>query len=312
MDESPVQSAVCVIGHPIAGNPAQFCISRILKSLEIDWQCLSFDVPPQSLAAAIAGIDVLHFAGALIAPPHHTAVPVTSLSGNSADHPWCDGLARDSSRAWIGCNFLGDTLIQMIQSHEQRIGQSLATCIFLGDRQSFQSLTLPFIKFLPPQQHCIGPQGLEPLTSDLATPLASDVSVDADPLAGKLPDEVVPSADSPTDIAPESNPLHCPVLLIRPQVAVAHAKKSSAKPSVNQDLIETLLDELHPESLVLNLAPAGVPWPVLRGDDGIPNVTRITSLDLEIGRIAAAIHRWTGRTADRDALAEAIEEYLEI
>jgi len=308
MDESPVQSAVCVIGHPIAGNPAQFCISRILKSLEIDWQCLSFDVPSESLAAAIAGIDVLHFAGALIAAPHHTAVPVASSSTDPLAPPWCDGLARDASGAWIGCNFLGHTLIQLIQSHEQRIGRSLVTCIFLGDRQSFQAMTLPFVNILPPQQYCLGLTGLESLTSEPAPTLASDPSDNAESPAAKPPEQASEQADTPA----ESNLLHCPLLLIRPQVAAAQPKKSSVKAPVNQDLIDSLLEELHAQSLVLNLAPAGVPWPVLRGDDEIPHITRITSLDLEIGRIAAAIHRWTGHTADRDALAEAIEEYLEI
>lgn len=84
MDDSPVQTALCVLGHPIAGNPAQFCVIRALESLQIDWFCLSFDVPAQRLPAAIVGIDVLNFAGALIAWPHQETV--AGLLAQPPDH----------------------------------------------------------------------------------------------------------------------------------------------------------------------------------------------------------------------------------
>ncbi len=57
---------IAVIGHPIAGNPTQFAIECALKSLELDYRVLSFDVPAENLAAAINGLEVLGFRGVLV------------------------------------------------------------------------------------------------------------------------------------------------------------------------------------------------------------------------------------------------------
>jgi len=374
MDDSPVQTALCVIGHPIAGNPAQFCISRILQSLEMDWQCLSFDVPPETLGTAIAGIDVLHFAGALIAPPHQSAVakivrdqqkiavaasgplpspalPSPALPQAAADSagdaattsehsaaaiptdpveptdqnrvkpaPWCDALARDADGRWQLCNFVGDTLLQLIREHEQRIGVPFSTCVFLGDRATFESLMTPFKHCLPETTYCLGATTLERWPHDQTPTEAVKPNLaqqSTEPDSGCQPDAATPhrtdddaSAESAQPTV-QPNPLHSPILLIRPQSLTFPGKKPGSKPAANQDLVESLLEELHPQSLVVHLAPPGVPWPILRGQGDSPTA-RINPIDLEVGRIAAALHRWTGHTVDRDALAEAIEEYLEI
>ena len=379
MDDSPVQTALCVIGHPIAGNPAQFCISRILQSLEMDWQCLSFDVPPESLQAAITGIDVLHFAGALIAPPHQAAVakmvrdqqqqtkPVatalpspalpcpalpnavaapiassgsasenatsTPLPGRSATSDdnsvvtslWCDALARDADGNWEFCNFIGATLLQLIRDHEQRIGTPMVTCVFLGDRAAFQSLMKPFQQCLPETTYYLGSTSFERWpedsqaddhqTAEPSEPLAAGPSTEpkiSHATVDSTPDSVDNlNSEVPPQTSPPPDPLHCPLLLIQPTVIASAGKKSGSKVPANQVVVEALLEDLHPQSLVVHLAPPGVPWPVLRGQDDAATV-RINPLDLEVGRIAAALHRWTGKAVDRDALAEAIEEYLEI
>jgi hypothetical protein len=367
MDESPVQSVVCVIGHPIAGNPSQFCISRIFSSLEIDWQCLSFDVPPESLATAIAGIDVLHFAGALISPPHQTAIaallnskpptpqtpastlpspappcpdsrdskppaaesrPDATLSATPTDQSaltqtspteWYDGLARGKDGQWIGCNFLGDTLAEKIREHERQIGKPLQMCVFLGDKKGFDSLTIPYSKCLPPVAlYCdngklIGWPEPPPATPNAAVADPGTTSPNAD-TDSPAPTNASPQTSEPGNADPESPqhvpPLLEPLLVIRPQPDPTQNKKASKKHETNRDLIESMLENLHPDSLLVSLAPPGVSWPVLRGDQ--PAQSSITPLDLEVGRIAAAIRRWTGHDPNPGLLAEAIEEYLEV
>lgn len=336
----------------------------------MDWQCLSFDVPPQSLATAIAGIDVLHFAGALIAPPHQSAVakivrdqqkPAVAASaalpcpplpspallqaaadsaddtGASPDHsvaafatdpaqpigqdpaqpaPWCDALARNAEGKWELCNFIGDTLGQLISEHEQRIGTHFSTCVFLGDQTTFQSLMTPFLQCLPESTYCLGATALEPWPNRLQRPGAEDsnvakpVAAPENTIANEDPTSGLTDADESADPTSVPDPLHAPLLLIRPQTT-APGKKSGSKPAANQSIIESLLEDLHPQSLVVYLAPPGVPWPILRGQAD-STTARINPIDLEVGRIASALHRWTGHNVDRDALAEAIEEYLEI
>lgn len=74
MDDSPIQTALCVIGHPIGGNPTQFVAMRALAALGLDWQFVSFDVEPARINQAIMGIESLGFRGAMIASPYQAEV----------------------------------------------------------------------------------------------------------------------------------------------------------------------------------------------------------------------------------------------
>ncbi len=308
----------------------------------LEWQCLSFDVPPQSLPAAIAGIDVLRFAGALIASPHHTAVSAL-LKPAAADAPtpcpalpcpdWIDGLDRGKQGELIGCNFIGDAFGELLQAHQQKIGQPLGHCIYLGDAESFEALVAPYRQHLPVSCFVLGATGLQlwPANVQQATPQTQAASEDA--VHGHLPTnssgatveiccgEQAGPADESSSADPQhppasetENPLTQPVLLIRPRPDSSVGKKAATKAKSNplgESALESILEQLHPDSLRMDLAPVGASWPVFRGP-GDASAGIVAPLDLEIGRVAAAIKRWTGRDADRDILAEAIEEYLEI
>ena len=356
MDESAVQTALCVIGHPIAGNPSQFCILRTLTALGLEWQCLSFDVPPESLPAAVSGIDVLGFAGALIAAPHHsTAAALLQLATDDTTLPspalqaepaaWIDGLQRGADDRWVGCNFLGEAFAELLAGHQQKLGQPLPHCVFLGDADTFAAAVAPYQQHLPPSCFVLEPSGLRRLTggatvspspepalnpaTDTAPPAASpaaepsSAAPPADPAEHSDPEPLAaPTAQPPAtnDAADEPlNPLQGPVLLIRPHrsgsvAAEATTKKGSAKGKASpqlESLIESTLQQLHPDSLQVDLAPEGAPWQVIRGHASTVSAV-ISPLDLEVNRIAAAIRCWTGCDPDRALLAEAIEEYLEI
>lgn len=60
------EPVILILGHPIAGNPAQFALERGFAALELDWRVLSSDVPPENLDKAIAGGEVLGFRGMLL------------------------------------------------------------------------------------------------------------------------------------------------------------------------------------------------------------------------------------------------------
>lgn len=361
MDDSAVQTAICVIGHPIAGNPSQFCTLRALAAMGLEWQCLSFDVPPQSLPAAIAGIDVLRFAGALIGSPHHLAAAallappavdpaLPSPSPNASCH-WIDGLQRGENDELIGCNFLGEAFAQLLQAHQQKIGQPLRHCVYLGDAASFQALMVPYLQYLPSQCMVLSDGGLQAWPPVIDPPhadtrhaeprSASDSSTGgggngdggggdgggdgagaarsagpaADTSAAPEAEPPLPPSAAAEPQAPEPDPtpdpLTQPLLLIRLQRDPREGKKLAKLSPLQQSVIESLLEQIHPDSLRMDLAPPGAAWPVLRGSSDRASQT-VTPLDLEIGRVAAAIKRWTGREADRDLLAESIEEYLEI
>lgn len=370
MDESVVQTAVCVIGHPIAGNPAQFCTLRALAALGLEWQCLSFDVPPESLPAAIAGVDALRFAGALIAAPHQTAVapllqaqhlPGAVSPPRAADEaepqplatPWTDGLRRDAADQLVGCNFLGEAFGELLQRHEAKIGQPLRHGVFLGDPASLATAILPLAAHLPDALFVLQAAGLQPwpgrdgdaaagqaTTAEIAAPphagdepatkvpVAADADAPppgqtpvADPAAGADPADGLPGAAESEELGEPPavlNPAEQPVLLFRWQADPAPPAKAAgrAKPAASDDPsgapeVKQWLKQLHRDSLQIDLAPSRFQWQGQRRRSS-GGVRVVSPLELEIERIAVAIHAWTGLQADHELLAEAIEEYLEI
>ena len=66
--DGTTEPVIAVIGHPIAGNPAQFAIERALLSMQLQWRVMSFDVPPERVGAALDGLETLAFRGVLIDP----------------------------------------------------------------------------------------------------------------------------------------------------------------------------------------------------------------------------------------------------
>jgi shikimate dehydrogenase len=71
--DSALQEIVCCIGQPVAGNPTQFMMQRVLANLGLDWRYLTLEVAPQDLADAIRGIRALGFHGVSLTTPHKIA-----------------------------------------------------------------------------------------------------------------------------------------------------------------------------------------------------------------------------------------------
>ena len=82
MPDSHLQTIVCCLGQPVAGNPTQFMIERAFRAARLDWRYLTLEVSPESLAAAVAGMRALGFKGGNITIPHKVAV-IEHLDGLS-------------------------------------------------------------------------------------------------------------------------------------------------------------------------------------------------------------------------------------
>ena len=72
--DSALQEIVCCIGQPVAGNPTQFMMQRVLASAGLDWCYLTLEVAPEDLADAIRGIRAFGFRGVNLSIPHKVAV----------------------------------------------------------------------------------------------------------------------------------------------------------------------------------------------------------------------------------------------
>lgn len=278
MLDSPSQPVVCVIGFPIAGNPAQFCITRALADLKLDWFCLSFEVTPDSLAAAIRGTEALRFRGALIAHPHQCQVAdwLRQRSTTAPEQPapelptpdWCDGLRLEASAElgqawWAGCHFLAEAIVGRAREYQQRCETTLrATC---------------------------------PLDAEAAAVIGGLPSVDLPPPAAQL---------TPAEMSE-------PLLLLRTPQPSPKAAKGAPADDPLRTLRPALVDRLHPDSLLIDLPhPSNLTADFCGRDIGVPR--RVTAIEMEVDRLVIAIRSWTGETPHHELIAEALEEYLAI
>ena len=67
---------VALLGHPVAGSLSPRMQNAAFAARALDWVYVAFDVPPDALPAAVAGLRALGFAGANVTIPHKGAAAV--------------------------------------------------------------------------------------------------------------------------------------------------------------------------------------------------------------------------------------------
>ena len=135
--DGTTEPVVAVIGHPIAGNPAQFAIERALLSMRLAWRVMSFDITPDRVATALDGLETLAFRGVLVD---------RSLADAATDW-YRDREPSENVKTPIGCLFrradqkdrfagnspASDWLAGQIEKHFADRGRSIEHAIWLGD-----------------------------------------------------------------------------------------------------------------------------------------------------------------------------------
>ncbi len=108
---------IAVIGHPIAGNPSQLALERAFASMKLDWRVMSFDVAPENLTVALAGLEVLGVRGVMIGSSlaSHAAKWATGHMPDQAGASRIDCFYRDLS---VRSGLLGvDSESQFLSEH---------------------------------------------------------------------------------------------------------------------------------------------------------------------------------------------------
>ncbi len=77
-----------VIGHPVAHSRSPAMHTAAYRALHLDWEYTAIDVPPDRLAAFVAGLAAAGFAGVNVTIPHKQAVLAL-----------CDELSAEAGRA---------------------------------------------------------------------------------------------------------------------------------------------------------------------------------------------------------------------
>ena len=114
-----LQEVIAVLGHPAAGNPAQFLFERVVVHDSLDWRFLTLEVAPNRLAEALAGVSALGFAGCMLAGPlTEPAVGLTTSVSPAAQFAGgCNLLERSKDGQLVGHLTLGRGALDSICLH---------------------------------------------------------------------------------------------------------------------------------------------------------------------------------------------------
>ncbi|MGV3485412.1 MAG: hypothetical protein ACO1RT_13420 [Planctomycetaceae bacterium] len=324
MDDSPIQTSLCVIGHPIGGNPTQFVALRALAALGLDWQFMSFDVDPLRVENAIAGIDSLGFCGAIIAAPYQTRVAeiLARVAGEVAADPagalWHDCLHRDDLGQLRARNVSAEALQSVIQSHSQSTGHLLEHCLWVGEETNRSSHSQPFHSVLPEYRSLVTGTKVVPWPEADTGASAQQVAPEAP--AGEPSVQDTAGVESSPEIDAATDRSFIEALESAPTLVLWDMENKPSKKAVSKSsplapdaaFVAELLPRLHPGSLVIDLAGTSDAWQVGRAEAGEPSLAVINQMELEVMRLGLAIQHWTGHRPNLDLMREAIEEYLVI
>ena len=135
--DGTTEPVVAVIGHPIAGNPAQFAIERALLSMKLPWRVMSFNVPPDRVATALDGLETLAFRGVLVDPSLTEAATEWYRSRESSESETspigCLYRPAEKKDRFIGSSPTTEWLAGRIEKHFADRGRQIENAIWLGD-----------------------------------------------------------------------------------------------------------------------------------------------------------------------------------
>lgn len=118
MVDSPLQTIVCCMGQPVAGNPTQYMMEKAFDAAGLDWRYLTLEVPPENLPDAIRGLRAMGFKGGNFTIPHKVAV-IEHLDGLSEAAELMGAvncINRDEDNKLIGENTDGKGFVQSLRA----------------------------------------------------------------------------------------------------------------------------------------------------------------------------------------------------
>ena len=106
------------MGQPVAGNPTQYMMEKAMKAARLDWRYLTFEVPPERLGAAVAGMKAMGFKGANFTMPHKVAVieHIDRLSISAELMGAVNCVNRDDDGLYVGDNTDGKGFVESLRT----------------------------------------------------------------------------------------------------------------------------------------------------------------------------------------------------
>lgn len=280
------QDVCCLMGDPVAENPTHYMLEKAFTVADLDWRFLTFEVTTADFETALRGVRIFEFRGVMLAAPHRgevhryleSATDVARLSGQVNCLQFQHGELRGHNTEGPALRGLAEGKVTLkglkaVILGCGRTGKSIAAELALAGAAS--------IEFI-----CVQPEQAEPLIAALQ----------ADPLTAAVELKVTPWPQQSRSIAISGE---CRLL-------------ANATPIGRHDPSATLpidVDALSAETLIVDMV-YNPPTTRLTRDAKRRGLPTIDGLTLLVEQAALAFQIWTGRKPDRNAMREAVEEFL--
>jgi shikimate dehydrogenase len=280
--DSALQEIICCIGQPVAGNPTQFMMQRVLASAGSDWCYLTLEVAPEDLADAVRGIRVLGFREIHLSVPHKVAVlPLLDGLTDAAELAGAASRVFREGRRLIGDNTDGRAFIESLRETCDPAGKRV---LLLGAGGVARAIAVELAK-APVAELLIAnrtPEHAQALVDRLRERLS--FNAEAMPWSGLL-------------AIPEQIDL------------VIHATSVGL---LDSDARVALDPATLRSSLVVVDTVFNPPYTWLLSEARRRGCTIVNGLGMLVHQAAIDFEIWTGQAPDRGVMREAVEEYLEI
>lgn len=278
MAHQPQQDVCCLMGDPVAGNPTQYMLEKAFAAGRLDWRFLTFEVPAEDFEGALRGARIFGFHGIMLAPPHRSTVlshldDVTNVARLSGQV----NCVKQSEGRLYGDNTEGRALRQLAQQAVDLAGAQV-TIVGAGRLAKGIAAELALAGVREIVFACRRPETIAEFVDGL-TAGAPLETCRAETLA-----------DQPLKINPG-----CRLLV-------------NATP-VGREPLTIDVHTLPTGALVADVVYNPPQTWLLRATKEL-GCSTIDGLTLLIEQVALAFEIWTNATADRQAMREAVEEFL--
>jgi shikimate dehydrogenase len=285
MSTHPQQDVCCLMGDPIAGNPTQYMLEKAFAVADLDWRFLTFEVSAADFDAALKGARIFEFRGVMLAPPHrgevHRLLETVTDAARLSGQVNCIQQHQGGLR---GLNTEGQALRRLT---EGRLTFKGLKAVILGAGRTAKSMSaeLALAGAASIEHICDKPVQAEPLVAALRN----------DPQTANVDIRVTSWPNGATIGIPDD------VRLLVNATPVGRHEPNAALP------IE--VDRL-PAGLVVVDMVFNPPNTRLIREARKRGLATVDGLTLHVEQAAVAFEIWTGKKPDREAMREAVEEFL--
>ncbi len=277
MTNPALQEVIALLGHPAAGNPAQFLFERVVARDSLDWRFLTLETAPSRLTDALAGISALGFRGCILAGPlREPAIDLTTSASPAAQFAaGCNLLECTKDGKLVGHLTLGRGALDSIRLH---VDPTTTNILLLGTNLLARSLALELTL-----SGTLGITIADPWDGQAAL-LADAVNAIEGGRATVVEDKLPPTCDS--------------VDIVIATEEVRPFPPNFQLPELREDLVvvDTSLDPK--ASPIIKAATAA-------------NSCQVDGLEVTTATMAINFRSLTGIEPDTEALREALDEFLD-